>query len=272
MSYFRSALITGASSGLGRTFAYQLASQGCELCLVARRKDELESVAAELRNQFAVKVSVLPADLTVPEQLRRVERQLSDPGRPVELLVNSAGFFGGTTGPLALLDADDEERKVALNVVALMRLTRAAVPGMVARGHGGVLNVSSVAGYLPAPGAVTYAASKAFITSLSESLHGEVSPHGVHVTALCPGATRTELHESAGRHGGRLGSLLEPDLVVREGLAAVAAGRPVCVPGLGYKWQVLVARSGPRGFVRSTYYRRWGSKAARALATLRRSS
>nr|AJD20044.1 putative dehydrogenase [uncultured bacterium] len=269
MPTYRTALITGASSGLGREFARHLAAQGSGVCLVARRADQLAEVAAELSDRYGVRTEVLPADLTVREDLDRVEERLADPARPVDLLVNSAGLFGGSTGPLALLDPCEEERKIALNVTALVRLTRAVLPGMVRREHGGVLNVSSVAGFLPAPGAVTYAASKAFITSFSESLHGEVCSYGVHVTSLCPGSTRTPLHESAGRRGGRLGPLLEPDAVVREGIAAVAAGRPVCVPGPSYRRKVLLARSGPRALVRRSYYKKWGSKAARALAALR---
>ncbi len=169
---YRSALVTGASSGIGERLARLLAAGGCDLVIVARRAGRLADLAAELRTAHHVQVEVLAADLTTPGGLRAAENRLADAGRPVELLVNNAGF--GLPGSFADLAADGAEAQIRLNVLALVRLTHAVLPGMLQRGYGGVLNVSSVAGVLISPGGATYAATKAFVTSFSESLHAEV--------------------------------------------------------------------------------------------------
>ena len=247
---YRTALVTGASSGIGERLAGLLAADGCDLIVVARRAGRLEEVAAGLRAAHHVQVEVLAADLTAPAGLLAVESRLASAGQPVELLVNNAGF--GLSGSFADRPADGAEAQIRLNVLALVRLTHAVLPGMLQRRHGGVLNVSSVAGFLVSPGAATYGATKAFVTSFSESLHTEVSGRGIHVTALCPGLTRTEFqdegHEGAG--SGPAFAWLDAGRVARAGLDAVAAGRPVSVPGAQYKAIVPLARIVPRRVLR----------------------
>ena len=226
---YRSALVTGASSGIGERLARLLAADGCDLVVVARRA---------------------AADLTTPAGLLAAENRLSDASRPVELLVNNAGF--SLPGPFADGPADGAEAQIRLNVLALARLTHAVLPGMLKRGHGGILNVSSVAGFLISPGGAVYAATKAFVTSFSESLSAEVSGHGVHVTALCPGLTRTEFHDEV--HEGTTAApsfaWLDAGKVARAGLDAVAAGRPAVVPGAQYKVVTSLARIVPRRMLR----------------------
>ena len=242
---YQTALVTGASSGIGERLARRLAADGCDLVILARRTGRLEALAAELRGAHRVGVEVLTADLTSPAGLAAAEARLSDPGRPVELLVNNAGF--GVSGLFADLPAGRAEDQVRLNVIAVVRLAHAALPGMLRRGHGGVLNVSSVAGFVPSPGAATYGATKAFVTSFSESLAAEVKGRGVHVTALCPGFTRTD---GRARPGAAL-AWLDADQVARAGLDAVAAGRVLAVPGAQYKSAVSLTRVVPRAVVRS---------------------
>ena len=248
---YRTALVTGASSGIGLEMARQLAAAGCDLVLVARRGDVLEEVAAALRDKHGVQVEVLPADLITEPGLAAVAERLADPGRPVELLVNNAGF--GVPGALVQAPYRAQEAQIQLNVLAPVRLTHAALPLMVDRGYGGILNVSSVAGYTMLPGSATYGATKAFVTSFSQSLHAEVADQGVHVTALCPGFTRTDFQaEDSGRRAGLSGLLwLEAGPVARAGLAAVAAGRPVCVPGAVYKTVIPLTRLVPRRVFRA---------------------
>lgn len=257
MQAYRSALVTGASSGIGEGFARELASRGTALVLVARRTDQLEALAAQLRARHRVEVEVHPADLTEPDQLRTVEERLSDPSRPVELLVNNAGF--GTSGPFAELPVDREEQQIRLNVLALVRLTHAALPAMLDRGHGGVLNVSSMAGSLGAPYNATYCATKSYVTIFSEGLHAEVRRHGVHVTALCPGFVRTEFQARSETNTDGLPGFawLRVEPVVRDGLAAVSAGRAVCVPGAQYKAAAPLTRVLPRALVRTVVARVW---------------
>ena len=221
-SYSR-ALVTGASSGFGEEFARQLSARGVALVLVARRGERLAKLAAELGTE----IEVLPADLTDPTGLASVEDRLRDPVRPVDLLVNNAGV--GTTGSFTKLSAQAETDKVALNVTALMRLTHAALPRMVEAGHGGILNVSSIAATTPVPWAATYGATKAFVMAFSENLNREVRRTGVHVTGLLPGPSATPLTDAG--FDNRLPRLFwqAPEAIVARGLAAVAAGKPVCI-------------------------------------------
>jgi short-subunit dehydrogenase len=248
---YRTALVTGASSGIGERLAGLLAADGCDLIVVARRAGRLEELAAGLRASHHVQVEVLAADLTDPAGLLAVEGRLASASSPVELLVNNAGF--GLSGPFADVPADGAEAQIRLNVLALVRLTHAVLPGMLQRGHGGVLNVSSVAGFLVSPGGATYGATKAFVTSFSESLHTEVSGRGIHVTALCPGLTRTEFHDEGHERAGSAPAFawLDAGRVARAGLDAVAAGRPVSVPGAQYKAIVPLARIVPRRVLRT---------------------
>jgi uncharacterized protein len=244
---YRTALVTGASSGIGRQLAQQLAAAGCDLVILARRTRLLAELAAGLRAAHKVSVEVLTADLRSAAGLAPARDRVSDPARPIELLVNNAGL--GSEGPFADLPAASVDGQVSLNVMALVALTHAVLPSMLRRGHGGVLNVSSVAGFVALPGSAVYGATKAFVTSFSESLSGEVSGQGVHVTALCPGFTRTESSGAADALPGF--ALLEAAAVARAGLDAVAAGRVICVPGAQYKVVVPLARLVPRRAIRS---------------------
>jgi uncharacterized protein len=245
---YQTALVTGASSGIGQRLAMLLAGDGRDLVIVARRTELLEALAARLRQEHQVSVEVLTADLTSAAGLAAAEARLADPDRPIELLVNNAGF--GSSGSFTDLPVGTAEEQIRLNVAAVVRLTHAALPGMLQRGHGGVLNVSSVAGFVPSPGAAVYGATKAFVTSFSESLSAEVKDRGVHVTALCPGFTRTEFR--GGSSSGPAGlAWLDADRVARAGLDAVAAGRVLTVPGAQYKSVVSLTRIVPRGVLRS---------------------
>jgi short-subunit dehydrogenase len=245
---YRTALVTGASSGIGLRLATLLAGDGCSVVIVARRTVLLEALASRLRAEHNVSVEVLTADLTSPAGLAAAEARLSDSGRPVELLVNNAGI--SSSGPFAELPLGTAEDQIRLNVTAVVRLTHAALPGMLRRGHGGVLNVSSVVGFVPSPRSAAYGATKAFVTTFSENLSAELKPRGVHVTALCPGVTRTE---NRGQSASGLAALawLDTDKVARAGLDAVTAGRVLTVPGAQYKSVVSLTRSVPRGVLRS---------------------
>lgn len=235
MPRWSTALVTGASSGIGRAVAVRLAADGVDLVVVARRRALLDALADELSAAHGVGVEVLVADVTDPAQLAEVEARLGADASPVDLLVNNAGL--GAQGDFADIPLDWQEGQIRLNVLAPVRLSHAALQGMLARGHGGILNVSSIAGLQPMPHVATYAATKAYLSSFSHALHEEVRHHGVTVTALLPGFTRTEFHEAAGMSRsvvpGR--AWMSADTVARAGLRAVGRGRAQCVPGLGYR-------------------------------------
>ncbi|OLT37071.1 hypothetical protein BJF79_30230 [Actinomadura sp. CNU-125] len=258
------ALVTGRVQRDRGAFARELAAAGTDLVLVARHADRLEAVRAELTGRCGVAAEVLAADLLDPAGRAAVEARLADPARPVDVLVNGAGLLGAV-GALALQGADDEEVKVALNVTAVVRLTNAVLPGMVRRGRGRVVNIASMAAFMPSPGGATYSASKAFVTCFSRAVHEEVGPLGVHVTVVCPGATRTAGRAASGSHRSRMGPLLEPDEVARRALAAVGAGRPVCVPGGAYRVRAAIARHCPGGVYRRLFQRGWRERTARSL-------
>jgi uncharacterized protein len=252
---YRSALVTGASSGIGASCARLLAAGGTDLVLVARGLGKLTELAARLADEHKVNVELLAADLTEPQACAAVEARLADAARPVELLVNNAGF--GVSGPFAASPVASAESQIKLNVLALTRLAHAVLPGMLERGHGGILNVSSMAGFLLAPGSATYAATKAFVTLFSESLRVEVRRQGVHVTALCPGFTRTEFHAANPAAAGGIPRFawLDSDDVARAGLAAVAAGRSLSIPGGQYRAAAQLTRIAPRGVLRAVVAR-----------------
>ncbi len=247
---WRAALVTGASSGIGREFTSQLAASGVNLVVVARRVQRLEELGADLRKAHRIDVEVLPADLTEQSGLGAVEDRLRDPARPVDVLVNNAGL--GTHGPFQELDPDREDVEIRLNVLAVTRLAHAAVGGMLERGRGDVVNVSSMAGFLPLPYSTTYAATKAFVTSFSQSLREELRGSGVRVLALCPGYVRTEFHEVAGidRSTVPSGAWLQASDVVSAALAALDGGEALCVPGLAYKALAASTHLAPRAVVR----------------------
>ncbi|MFE6165780.1 SDR family NAD(P)-dependent oxidoreductase [Streptomyces sp. NPDC056486] len=245
------AMVTGASSGIGEGFARRLAAEGADLVLVARRGDLLKQLASELEAEHGVDVEVMELDLTDERQVARAEERLAEGVRPVDLLVNNAGSSG--SGYFAELPPERELHTAVLNALVPLRLSRACLPGMIARGAGGIVNVSSLVAVLPKPRSATYAASKAFMSSLSESLSMEVARHGVHVTTLHTGLTRSGFHAAAGVPAGTLPDIkwLTPDQVARSGLDAVAAGRPSAVPGLGYRIRLPLMRAMPRSIVRT---------------------
>ncbi|QHC23904.1 SDR family NAD(P)-dependent oxidoreductase [Streptomyces sp. GS7] len=232
---YRTALITGASSGIGTALARLLAARGVSLVLVARRESRLRDLAAELRAAHSVEVEVLPADLTDAAQTAQVAARLTDAAKPVELLVNNAG--AGATGVFADLPVDREEATLRLNNEAVVRLTRSVLPQMRSAGRGGILNVSSLTGSFPSPSRATYGATKAFLTHFSEDLAIENRGSGIHVTALLPGLTRTEYFTANDVGPAPVPGFLwlTADAVAAAGLRAVAAGRHRCVPGAPYK-------------------------------------
>jgi len=244
----RTALVTGASSGIGLAFAQRLAKDGYRLILVARRADRLEALAKEFGEKFGAGFEVFPADLIRPEELLAVEERIA--GEPaLELVVNNAGF--GTAGAFADLDPDAEESEIRLNVLAVVRLARAALPGMIERGRGAIINVSSMAGFNASPYMATYAATKAFVNSFTEGLHEELAGTGVKVQALCPGFTRTEFQDVARVEPDLPGfAWQEPDAVVDASLAALERGTLVVVPGLGNQAMAAVSGALPRSWVR----------------------
>jgi len=228
---WKTALVTGASAGIGEAFARQLAAGGTDLVLVARRADKLAGLADELR-AGGVDVEVLAADLVDSLGLASVAERVADPDRPIDLLVNCAGL--GAAGPFAEGSLDLYHQIVDLNVTALVDLTHAALPAMQGRGRGWVLNVSSLGGHAPGPSFAVYSATKAFVTSFSESLFEELRGTGVHITVVCPGATKTEFGEIAGTQADDLPDFLQQSAeeVVAEALAATAAGKAVRVTGV----------------------------------------
>lgn len=246
---FRSALVTGASSGIGAAMTELLAAAGVSVVAVARRRDRL----AELARAHAG-VEVLAADLTSEQGCGRVATRVASSEQPIDLLVNNAGF--GSSGKFVNIDADRLDDEIMLNVRAVTRLSRAALPGMIDRGRGWLLNVSSVAGFQAVPELAVYAATKAYVTSLSEGLHEELRGTGVHVTALCPGLTRTEFVSVSGsdRDAGRMPSIawMSAESVARTGLADCARGRAISVPGPLNTALVTTSQLLPRGVVRRT--------------------
>lgn len=243
---FASALITGASSGIGEAMVHELGQAAVPMVIVARRRDRLDDLARQYRH-----IEVIDADLTTGRGLALVEARLANPDRPIDLVVNNAGF--GTTGPFHLQDTDRMADEIALNITALTRLSRAALGVMVPRGYGYLLNVSSVASFQPAPKLAVYAATKAYVTSLTESLHEEVRGTGVKVTALCPGLTRTEFQSvssgaDATNYPGFAWTSVE--LVARTGLEDVAKGRALSVPGTLYKGLASASALAPRSLTR----------------------
>ncbi len=240
------ALVTGATAGIGAAFAHRLARDGHDVALVARHKDRLDEVAEQLRAAYGVQTEVLAADLASADGCALVEERLADSTRPVDVLVNNAGF--GLREDFVDADLDAEDAMLALNVRAVLRLTHAAVRGMTARGHGSVVNVSSVAGFLPGG---SYSATKAWVTNFSQSVQQQVRGTGVRVMALCPGFTRTEFHERAEMDISGIPQFmwLSTDQVVETGLRDLQRGAVVSVPGLQYKAIVALLGVIPFGAV-----------------------
>ena len=244
----RTALVTGATSGIGYAFCRELAEQGHDLVIVARHRARLENVSDELRARYSVNVEILAADLSKRVQLRRVADRVADRDRPIDLLVNNAGFVTSTS--LLKGDLADEEAMLDVLCRAVLVLSHAGALSMRERGSGHIINVSSVVGFAPTS---TYAAAKAWVTAFTETLAYELSGSGVSATALCPGFTRTEFHERANMDMSRLPKAmwLEADGLVRDCLNDVKAGKVISVPGVQYKVIAGVAQLVPNRLVRA---------------------
>jgi uncharacterized protein len=243
------AVVTGASQGIGEALAAELAARGHHLIITARREDVLTEVAARITDRYGVTVEVRAVDLTDAFDRDRLGQELSE--RNISILCNNAGT--ATFGPVAELDPEGEKKQVALNVVAVHDLTLAVLPGMIARGGGGILISGSAAGNSPIPNNATYAASKAFANTFSESLRGEVKGNGVHVTLLAPGPVRTDLPEQSERS---LVEKLIPDFLwidteytARISLDALEHNRMRVVPGLTSKAMSVASGYAPRAVV-----------------------
>jgi len=242
------ALVTGATSGIGLAFCRELAERGNDLVIVARRRARLENVFDELRARHSINVEILAADLSKRAQLRRVADRLADRDRPIDLLVNNAGF--GTSKSFLKGDLADEEAMFDVLCRAVLVLSHAGAMSMKDRGRGAIINVSSVAGFIPMG---TYGAAKGWTLAFTETLAHELAGSGVSATVLCPGFTRTEMHERADGEVSKLPKVmwLEPDRLVRDCLDDVKAGKVISVPGVQYKLIAGVAEVAPRGLVRA---------------------
>ena len=241
------ALITGPTAGIGRGFAEAFARKGFDLVLVARDEQRLQAVADDISERFGVSCEVLPADLCDRTAVDRVAARLADSSRPVQALVNNAGF--GLNRSFLGSSVDDEQRSLDVLVTAVLRLTHAAAPGMVDRGSGLIVNVSSVASWITGG---TYSAAKSWVTVFTESLAQELSGTGVRATAVCPGFVHTEFHQRAGIDMSSIPEWmwLDVDQVVAQAFRDLAVGSPVSIAGPQYKAFSAVLRHGPRALAR----------------------
>jgi uncharacterized protein len=246
------ALVTGASAGIGRAIAHELAARGHGVVLVARRKERLREVAEELADEHGIRAETVACDLANPASRARLRGRISELGLDVEVLVNNAGF--ATNGPFHQSDPERELEQVRVLVEAGVALTSAFVPAMVERGRGAILNVSSTAGMQPLPYSAGYSAAKAYVLTFSEALHQELRGHGVIVSALCPGPVYTDFWEIAGWEvaGGRSFERAVPrpawisaEHAARAGISGLASGERVIVPGLGMRAAMEAVRYVP---------------------------
>lgn len=241
----RWALVTGASSGIGAEFAHRLAARGMHLVLVARRLDRLQQLAEELHTRHGTLCETIDADLADPSQAKRVIDTISERGRTIELLVNNAGF--AVVGDISSTDVDSVMALTRLNIGAATELTYRLLPGMIERGHGAIINVSSVAAFQPVTYMSAYAASKAYLLHLSEALWAEARDFGVTVMALCPGPTETEFFNVAGVPGWlKKQGAHTAEQVVRKALKALEKKKPVVVTGLKSYLRSLLVRIASR--------------------------
>lgn len=238
------ALITGASSGIGEEFARQLAARGCNLVLTARRAERLAALAAELMAKHDVRAETVVADLSVPEGVSAVAARAG--AGDIDMLVNNAGF--GIGKKFAQAGLDGQQAMLSVHVLAPMRLMHAALPGMIERGRGGVINVASLAAFFSLPTEANYSATKAYLMRFSRAVHGEVRRKGVTVQALCPGFTVTEMHlnPKTGRFERRGPAFLWSDAssVVRASLHAFDRRKSLCVPGAANKVVYWIGKLG----------------------------
>lgn len=258
----KTALITGATSGIGAAFARRFARDGYALILTGRRAEEIGAVADTLRSEHGVDVRVILAELSETAGQDRVLAAIRETPR-LEVLVNNAGF--GLRGRFHEAPIDDLVRMLNVHAAATSRLTHAALPPMLARGSGAIINVSSIAAFQPYPGNAMYGASKLFVTGLSEALHIELRGTGVRVQALCPGLTRTDFQARLGEPPNYpdrgLRRAMNADEVVESSLAALAKDQAVCVPGLHNRFVTLMTRKLPRSFVYRVMERMFDARA-----------
>ncbi|MEO7654873.1 MAG: SDR family oxidoreductase [Sphingomicrobium sp.] len=238
-------LITGASAGLGVDFARQLSAKSHRLVLVARRKDRLDALASELGNARTIAL-----DLAAPGAVEALMANLEQAGEQVETLINNAGF--GLIGRFATSDPKRLREMIDLNVGTLTDLCRAVAPGMIERGRGAILNLASTAAFQAGPGMAVYFATKAYVLSLTEALHEELKPHGIKVSALCPGPTRTEFGEVAGFQSNGWFDRISMDsaAVVARGLAGLGRNRAIVVTGLFNRVGATLTKFTPRALAR----------------------
>jgi uncharacterized protein len=258
MSKFRlegsSALITGASAGIGREFARQLAGRAASLVLVARREERLEELRDEITKRDPnLKIHIRAVDLSDDRAVIELYDWLEREKLPIDLLINNAGL--GDVGPFATSELPRVREMLAVNVTALTLLTRLLLPGMIAQRRGAILNVSSTAGFLPIAGFAVYAATKAYVTSFSEAIRAELHGTGVTVTSLCPGPVPTEFTQVAARPGAKPDRSPEfvrvsAEEVARAGLAAVESNKPLVIPGFVMKVGMLLVRIMPLSILR----------------------
>jgi uncharacterized protein len=241
----RWALITGASSGIGTEFARRLAALGMHLVLVARRGERLSELAAELHARHHTRCEIIVSDLSDPHEASLLADQVAQRNITVELLVNNAGF--AVVGEVEKTDVNRVLQMLRLNVTTVTELTYRFLPGMLARRHGAIINVSSVAGFQPVAYMAAYAASKAYILHFTEALWAEVQGQGVSLLALCPGTTRTELFEVAGVPAWlKKRRSHSAEKVVRGALRALEKGKQYCIPGWRNYLLTMLVRIGPR--------------------------
>jgi short-subunit dehydrogenase len=243
---FRIRVITGASSGIGAEFARQLAAAGYNLLLTARREEKLAALAAKLEAAYPITAEVFTADLADSASVARLETRLA--ALNLTVLVNNAGF--GTTGGLMASDLAQQTGMISVHATAPMRLCRAALPGMSARGGGVIINVSSISAFFPSPGDVNYPATKAYLNTFSQALQVELADSGIIVQALCPGFTVTEFHDTNLMDGFDRNKVpaalwMPAEEVVRTSLHSLDPNHVICIPGRRYQLLVAATRSGP---------------------------
>ena len=244
----KTALVTGASSGIGAVFARELAARGTHVVLVARSDDKLRSLAQDIRQRYCVRAVVFPADLSQPEGIRMVYDATRERGLAIDILINNAGF--ATHGPFETLAPERDHEEVMLNVTALVDMTHAFVPQLVERGDGAIINVGSTGSFQPVPYMAVYGATKAFVLSFSEALWEEYRRRGLRVLALCPGATSTAFFNVVGTEDAQVGRMETPEKVVATALRALERRRSFVVSGWSnYLLSVIVSRLLPRSIV-----------------------
>lgn len=259
---YGTALITGASGGIGEAFARRLAAEGLDLVLVARSRDRLEKLARELRKSCGVRAEVIKADLAEPEPGAPLRDAVERLDMQVDLLVNNAGF--GNTGHFHKLEATRDQEMIMVNVAALLDITHAFLPAMLESGRGGIVNIASLAAFQPTPYMTSYGATKAFVLSFSEGLWGEYHDRGIRVLCVCPGPVDSGFFEASGKPETRAMSrrmMLKPQRVVDDALVALEKERMVVVPG-GFTQNVMAGlpRLAPRKWVAASFADMFGRR------------